>query len=134
MDSLVMFADLAYEIAPVSGQSLRLQDPQIVRQYTEELLQQLEHHKLLDKVESLREASQSRTWTEEHEQLYQVVDRIITEAMLYAEKSVGKRYSSCYQWSPVLKATVQTLRYWHMRLKQLRQLPISMTKLQQYFA
>jgi hypothetical protein len=99
LDSLVMFADPAYDIAPVSGQNLRLQVPRIVNKYIEVLLEQLEHHTLLEKVESLREASLSQTWMAQHTQIYQGVDRITTEA----------KYSSQYQWSPTLKASVQTL-------------------------
>jgi hypothetical protein len=108
-DSTLLFADPAYEIAPISSRHLRLHDPRIVQKYREVLKEQLEHHRILDQIEFFIETTQNDAWTETHTNLYQVVDRVITEAMVYAKKSVGKRYSSRYQWSPKLKAIVQSL-------------------------
>jgi hypothetical protein len=111
LDSTILFADPAYEIAPMSSRHLCLQDPRVVQKYKEILHEQLAHHNIIERVESLLEASQNNTWTDTHTTAYQAIDGVITEAMLYAERAVGRRYSSKYQWSPTLKAMAQALRY-----------------------
>jgi hypothetical protein len=45
--------------------------------------------------------------------------------MLYAEKQLGKQYSATFDWSPKLKEAVQAQRYWYLKLKQVKALPVS---------
>jgi len=45
--------------------------------------------------------------------------------MLYAERSISKKISMTYTWSPKLKAAIQTLTYWKLRLSQLKGKAIS---------
>ncbi len=52
-----MVADPACEIAPVTTRQLQLQDLRVVHKYKEALLQQLEAHKIIEKVEALKEVS-----------------------------------------------------------------------------
>ncbi len=125
-DSRLLFADPAYEIAPPSYHRLQLSDPCLKNQYRDE---QLQYHKVYDKVQELQVASRSGVWTDVQTQEYQKLDRIITEAMLYAERNTGRRFSTRYEWSPTLKKSVQSFRYWQLRYRQARNLGISLPKL-----
>lgn len=98
-----MFADPAYDIAPQAYQHLQLSDPRLKNQYRDELHQQLQYHKVYDKVQALQEISDAGTWSATDTAQYQQLDKIITEAMLHAERNTGKRVSTRYEWSPELK-------------------------------
>jgi len=52
--------------------------------------------------------------------------------MLTAETDITKRITTTYQWSPTLKQAVQRLRYWHLRLRQARQQPVSESQLNHF--
>jgi hypothetical protein len=60
------------------------------------------------------------------------LDGTITSSMLTAENNLSKRVTTTYHWSPQLKTTVQCLRYWHLRLKQARNLPVSLNQLEHF--
>lgn len=129
-DSLLLFADPAYEIAPPSYRRLQLADPRLKNQYRDVLHNQLQYPKVYDKVQHLQEVTESGTWTEEHTKEYQKLDKLITDSMLYAERNTGRKVSTRYEWSPTLKKAVQTFRYWQLRYRQARHLGISLPKLQ----
>jgi hypothetical protein len=129
-DSLLLFADPAYEIAPPSYRRLQLADPRLKNQYRDVLHNQLQYPKVYDKVQHLQEVTESGTWTEEHTKEYQNLDKLITDSMLYAERNTGRKVSTRYEWSPTLKKAVQTFRYWQLRYRQARHLGISLPKLQ----
>jgi hypothetical protein len=62
------------------------------------------------------------------------LDALITEAMLKAERTISKKYTDTYQWSPALKAAITTLTYWKLRLSQLKGKVISQTPSIRYFS
>jgi len=89
-----------------------MQDPRLITQYTETLLEQLNYHNILQKADDLFNVVQKGQWTAEHTLQYEKLDKLVTEAMRHAEKSISKKYSTTYQWSPHLKSAISTLTYW----------------------
>jgi len=53
--------------------------------------------------------------------------------MLKAEHSISKKVTTTYQWSPNLKAAINTLTYWKIRLSQLKGKVISQHSLSKIF-
>jgi len=133
LNSITLFQETTPEIGPAQHRGLQMQDPRLVTQYIDTLLEQLNYHKIPQKVDDLYNTAQKGKWTEEHTQQYEKLDRLITEAMKHAEKSISKKYSITYQWSPHLKSTIHTLTYWKLRLAQLKGKTISQHTLQKTF-
>jgi len=116
IDSIQLFGDSTTSMAPPCRRQLQLQDPGIVEKYNEVLQKQLAYHKVQDKIKVLQQALPN--WTKQHQDSYEKLDRIITEAMRHAEKQSCKKYTSKFAWSPTLVQAVQQERYWKLILKQ----------------
>ncbi len=131
-DPILLFSDPAYNIEPVSIWKLRLQDPHVVQQYITNLHRRLDHHNVFPRLEAIQEVLQKSQWTQATTQEYESLDNIITESMLAAENDLSKRITTTYQWSPRLKQAVQRLRYWQLRLQQVRNQPFAVNQLLKY--
>ena len=127
---MVVLVTVVAHIAPPSYRRLQLQDPRLRNEYRDHLHKQLTYHKVYDKVQALQEASENSKWTTEETLAYQIVDKLITESMIYAERHTGRRVSTRYEWSPELKQSVQEFRYWQLRYRQARNLHISTSRLE----
>ena len=46
------------------------------------------------------------------------LDRLLTEAMLSAERQITREVSTTYAWSPPLKRAIANLLYWKLCLKR----------------
>jgi len=103
-----------------------------VDQYIATLVKQLNYHKVINKSDLLK-AADDGTWTNEDTIRHERLDKIITEAMLHAERSVSKKISLTYHWSPKLKAAIHILTYWKLRLLQLKGKTISNHTLSKVF-
>jgi len=128
-NSKLLFSDSAHDIAPKFHRLLWLQDPKITEKYRSLVHEQFQLHKVYDKLNDLKSHADNATWQQSHTEQYQVLDNVITDAMLYAEKQIGKQYSATFDWSPKLKEAVQVQRYWYLKLKQVKGLPVSPTGL-----
>jgi hypothetical protein len=53
LDAVLLFSDPGYEIQPPGGWQLWLQDPRVVNKYLTTLHEQLKHHNILDRLETL---------------------------------------------------------------------------------
>ena len=133
LDSIQIFQENTPVIEPPQHRSLKMEDPRLVAQYTDTLLAQIRYHKLFNKAETLLKVAENNQWTPAHTLQYEKLDKLFTEAMLKAERTVSKRYSTTYQWSPTLKAAIHTLTYWKLRLSQLKGKIISNHTLQKVF-
>ena len=49
--------------------------------------------------------------------------------MLHAERKTGRNISTRYEWSPALKRSVNSFRYWQLRFRQAQHLNISLPRL-----
>jgi hypothetical protein len=112
IDSIGLFQETTQGIGPAQHRGLQMQDPRLVTQYTETLLEQLIYHNILQKADDLYILVQQGQWTAGHTLQYEKLDKLVTEAMRHAEKSISKKYSTTYQWSPHLKSAISTLTYW----------------------
>lgn len=131
-DASLLFADPAYNIAPASSRNLRLQDPRVVQKYRERLHQLLDQNNVFPRLDLLQDKIKSGNWTESCCLEYEALDETITTSMLTAEKDLSRRVTTTYQWSPKLKAAVHKLRYWHLRLRQVRHLPVNLNQLDSF--
>jgi len=77
-----MFADPAHDIAPPSYRRLQLSDPRLINKYRDILHEQLNYHKIYEKVQTLQEASDTGAWTSATTEEYQKIDKLVTESML----------------------------------------------------
>jgi hypothetical protein len=128
----IVFADNTYEIACPKGRGLQLHDPRIVTKYKDALYEQLSYHKCHEKVQELQQCAQANTWSEYLTLKYQITDTVITEIMIHAERTAGRKYSTKFDWSPTLLKAVQTFRFWKMKLKLQRGLHVSRAVLQKH--
>jgi hypothetical protein len=112
-------------MAPPCRRQLQLHDPDIVQKYTSTLQAQLAYHKIPKKLDELQQVIQSGQWTHHHQQEYEKMNRLITEAMLYAEKISSRKYTGTFAWSPNLIQAVQKERFWKLLLKVSKELPIA---------
>jgi len=96
---------------------LQTKDPRIVAKYIKKLNDQLEKHKVSPKLQELY-LLESHQWTDQTQQTYERLDKIITEAMLYAEEASAKKYTNKYEWSPSLVRSVHAERFWRLALRK----------------
>jgi hypothetical protein len=118
--STSLIADPAYKISPHPYQKLQLQDPTLVNDYRTALYDQLKEHNIFQWLEKLQNTITAGAWQPQDMDAYNALDRTITEAMLSAEKNIGKGYSTRFEWSPTPKRAVEVHRYWHLRFRQAR--------------
>ena len=128
-DSNLLFGSGTPTIAPSQYRGLQLHDPRIVATYKEILHHQLKYHKLEDKISEIYKQAQVQNWSNELTIAYEKADQLMTESMLMAERSVSRKISTTYAWSPKLKAAVSALRYWKLNLKRAHGQPVSDTTL-----
>ena len=83
-------------------------------------------------METLQRKINDQQWDTSCQQEYESLDATITSSMLTAENNLSKRITTTYQWPPKLKQAVQCLRYWHLRLRQTRNLPVSLKQLERF--
>ncbi len=133
IDSHQLFQENTPVIAPPQHRGLRMQDPRLVTQYIDTLLEQVLYHKIPEKATKLLNAAEEGSWTPDQTLEFEKLDKLFTEAMTKAERSVSKKYSTTYQWSPSLKAAIHTLSYWKLRLSQIKGKAISHHSLQKLF-
>lgn len=79
-------------VCPPCQRNLQLHDPRKVDEYLSALNGQLSLHKVHQKVTTLNNKALTG-WQEEDQIQYERLDTLITEAMLYAERQTGKRYT-----------------------------------------
>lgn len=118
LNSLTMFNDKTPPIVPPQYRGLNSYDPRIVKRYIEIITGHIRYHRLEEKTNELFKVAENASWTEENTHTYNQVDKLMTEAMLHAEREVSRKYSDTYHWSPLLSQAVQAKQYWEMRLQQ----------------
>jgi hypothetical protein len=124
-DATLLFKDSTSQLTPAKWRGLQLQDPRIVKKYYASLQKQLAYHKVPDKVAQLQTMAATNP---KHHMLpitYNRLDQLITEFMLHTEKTSSKQYSTTFQWSPTLSKAVKPVRYWRLKLKQVKGVLIS---------
>ena len=129
LDAALLFSDPAYQIAPATVRQLQLRDPRKVSKYISTLHELLHQHNVFPRLEALQSTLEHSQWTTASTAEYEALDTVITESMLTAEKTISRRLTTTYQWSPPLKKAVYCLRYWHLRLRQVRGQPVSASQL-----
>lgn len=117
LDVISLFSDRIPSIIPAKYHGLELQDPRIVNKYYNHLWKQIRYHKLDIKIQELYASAVLQPTLNLGVQ-YETIDKLLTEAMLYAESKSTKQYSTQYQWSPALKQAVYQVKNWQMRIKE----------------
>jgi len=117
LESSIAFDGKPPSISPPCQRVLQTKDPRIVAKYIKKLNDQLEKHKVLPKLQELY-LLESHQWTDQTQQTYERLDKIITEAMLYAEEASAKKYTNKYEWSPSLVRSVHAERFWRLALRK----------------
>ncbi len=125
IDATLLFTDSTYQIAPSVHRGLQLQDPRKVTSYNTALIEQLEYHKIFDKVDDIYEKSDTGRWTRTYTDIYEKIDTIITESMRHTDDTLMHHCTGPFEWSIHLAQAFQTVRYWKLRLKKQQHLNTS---------
>jgi hypothetical protein len=118
IDATLLFAEPTYHIALPSHRGLQLRDPRKVTACIKILLEQTEYHKIYEKVSDLFQSAIEGNWTPTHTEIYEKLDTILTESMLYAERTITKYKTSLFEWSIHLAQAFQAVCYWKLRIKR----------------
>jgi hypothetical protein len=129
LDVMTLFHDTLPAITPPKYRGLRTHDPRIVSKYINILQSQITHHKLEEKTHQLYNQAKYGEWSQEAAARYEKIDNLLTEGMLHGEKSVSRKYSKRYHWSPKLSTALKTLHYWQLRLQVAKGNPFNHNKL-----
>lgn len=127
---MALFQEITPTIELAKYRGLQLLDPRIVTQYHDVLKDQLAYHKIPGKVEQLLADSKTNPQNRDIPLQFEKTDKLLTECMLHAERTSSKKFSTRYQWSPALSSSVNAVRYWRLRLRQAKGIPISTHTLQ----
>ena len=125
----LLFNSNTFELQRPPGRGLQLRDPRIAHKYIQALFDQLEYHKVMERLSRLL-VIKIDEWKEEDQVTYERLDRIITEAMTYAERECAKRHSTKFQWSPLLLKAVYAYMYARLRLKEFRGIMVTEKSIQ----
>ena len=123
-NSILLFQEETSSITPQVYRGLQTLDPRLTSEYANIVTKQIQYHKLDTRIQKLYTSATDGTWTADHIQEYESIDTLLTESMLSAEKQVSKKVSTTYAWSPQLKRSIATLRYWQLSLKKATGKPI----------
>jgi hypothetical protein len=104
IDASMAFEGKTQPICPPCRRNLQLHDPRIVSKYLSELQKQFTSHRIQEKVDILY--NHTNNWTTNDQLEYEKLDKLITEAMLCAERNASKRYTKTLEWSPTLVKAV----------------------------
>jgi hypothetical protein len=125
IDPRKMFKDQTVEMVPPCRRQLQLHDPVIVGTYKEILQAQLAYHKIPEKIEKLQQSIDNEQWTDMHQSEYEKMDKLIMEAMLYSERKCSRKVTKKFSWSPELIQAVQKERFWKLKLKVSKGVPVA---------
>ncbi len=117
LDAEEAFGGKTAPISPPCQRSLQMHDPRKVSAYLDILTKQLDKHNIFHKVSNLQKKDPAQ-WHKEDYIAYERLDKLITEAMLYAERAVSSRYTKTWEWSPVMVSAVYAERFWRLALKK----------------
>lgn len=124
LDSTILFQEDTPSITPPIYRGLQTLDPRLTTEYINIVNKQIQYHKLDTRIQSLEAQATTGQWHDHHIAEYEAIDRLLTEAMLSAEKQISKKVSTTYVWSPTLKQSIAALRYWQLSLKKAQGRPI----------
>jgi hypothetical protein len=117
LDAEEAFGGKTAPISPPCQRCLQMHDPRKVSAYLDILTKQLDKHNIFHKVSNLQKKDPAQ-WHKEDYIAYERLDKLITEAMLYAERAVSSRYTKTWEWSPVMVSAVYAERFWRLALKK----------------
>jgi hypothetical protein len=129
LDVMTLFHDTLPAITPPKYRGLRTHDPRVVSKSVKILQSHITYHKLEEKTHQLYNQAKCGEWSQEAATRYEQIDKLLTEGMLHAEKSVSRKYSKKYHWSPKLSTALKTLHYWQLRLQVAKGNPFNQNKL-----
>jgi hypothetical protein len=126
IDATVLFQESTHQIAPMSNRGLQLLDPRKTTKYIDQCKDQLQYHRITEKVRALQERASGDNWQGHLDQEeYEKIDRLDGEIMLRAEKKLTRNYSKQYDWSPAIAQAINRVHYWRLRLKRSKGLLVS---------
>jgi hypothetical protein len=126
LSAKLLFKDHINKIHRSTGRLLRLQDPRVIACYIAELHKFFDQHKILEKCsELIHQSSLEGRWDSTQQEIYYNLDNKITEGMLHSERTLGKKFTGKFYWSPALKTAVQAYRFWRLLLKKAQGRPVS---------
>ncbi len=99
LDSTVLFSDPTHPIAHHTHRGIQLLDPRKVDKYIDTLLQQLDYHKVFNKLDDMDSTLEANQWCPHSTQGYSTTDVVISDSMIHAERCITSRRTQTYDWS-----------------------------------
>jgi len=114
LQTKVLFRNRERFSQTTNTQQLQCQDPRVVDQYNQRLVDKIRKQRLDDQVGQLQADSQLVTMA-----AVDCIDHKLTQAKLEAERHCCKLKAGSIEWCPVLSQDIQAIQYWKGRAKQL---------------
>ena len=91
-------------------------NPDAVRKYISFLQKQFDEHKIVQRLQRLKDAHNAGTFTDQHQKQLFALDNQVTEILLGAENQCSSKRITRNWWSPALKKAGDEIVYWRRRL------------------
>ena len=115
-DATSLFLGETSQVTPAVERRLTSTSPRAVHTYVVAMKEQVEKHNLLAKVKRLQQMSVHHVWSDECILEWEVIDRRLAEARIFAERKCKVKRSGMLPWSPALQTAGSTLLYWRLRM------------------
>lgn len=110
--------DRKYPSNPISNpRRLTLQDPRVVRKYTQDLKDYMRIHKIKEKVIELRNTV-TNPMSQQDIDKFEALDKLRTQGLKQAERKCRKLKMGHTPWSPELSEARKAIVYWQLSLRQ----------------
>jgi hypothetical protein len=116
LDQLLLFGTSLERLERPQLRNLKLDDPRISDSYRKLLHKQFEYHNIYERVRKISERGKADDWSNEDERRYEVLDRDITAAMLWAAENCTIRKQHDKIWAPSLSKATHAIQYWTRRI------------------
>jgi hypothetical protein len=96
LDARALFKEMTPTIQPMQWRSFHLHDQRVVKSYYEHLRKEIEYHNLASKIDDLHKVAGNKTLNPNVEPDFEKLDKLLTEAMIYAESKCKRQFSTKY--------------------------------------
>jgi hypothetical protein len=115
-DANSLFSGNRSQVTPAVKRRLTSTNSRAVHTYVECMKAQVAKHNLLDEVKRLQHLSDKNLWSDACVLEWEVIDRRLLEARIFAEQKCKVKQSGMLPWSPALQTVGSTLLYWRLRM------------------
>ena len=117
-DANLLFSAATSAIVTPYSRQLTSTNPVAVEAYIKHMLQQIAHHRIVERVAWLQDQSNKGQWGQEEVAEWEKIDVSLVQARSAAEAKCPKKRSGKYPWSPEFDLAGKRLLYWKLRMRE----------------